>query len=66
MTASQPSPVDADQIERAERVAEAIHSTEMEGLSVDTHTLSDADEYIAGRISVDELVARAEARYGLA
>jgi hypothetical protein len=28
--------------------------------------LADADEYIAGRIDSDELVARARARYGLA
>ena len=51
--------------ERKRRVAEAIHSGEMEGLHVDDATLADADEYIAGRIDSDELVARARARYGL-
>jgi hypothetical protein len=52
--------------ERERRVAEAIHSGEMEGLRVDPGTQADADEYVAGRIDSDELVARARARYGLA
>lgn len=47
-------------------VAEAIHSVEMEGLSVSAETRADADEYIAGSISSGELVARVRARYGLA
>lgn len=51
--------------ERARRVSEAIHSGEMEGLTVTTATRADADEYIAGRIDSDELVARVRARYGL-
>ena len=51
--------------ERERRVAEAIHSGEMEGLHVDAATRADADEYIAGRIDSDELVARARTRYGL-
>ena len=51
--------------ERARRVAEAIHSSEMEGLTVTTATRADAGEYIAGRIDSDELVARVRARYGL-
>jgi Antitoxin VbhA len=36
----------------------------MEGLHVNADTLADADEYVAGRIDSDELVARARARYG--
>lgn len=52
--------------EREALVAEAIHSGEMEGLHVDPVTREDAQEYIAGQISSDELVARARARYGLA
>lgn len=52
-------------VERAQRVADAIHSGEMEGLHVDAATQADAAEYIAGRIDSDELVARARARYGL-
>ena len=51
--------------ERERRVAEAIHSGEMEGLSVSPAGRADAQEYIAGRIDSDELVARAGARYGL-
>lgn len=48
-----------------ERVAEAIHSGEMEGLTVTPETRADAQEYVAGAIDSDELVARALARYGL-
>jgi hypothetical protein len=51
--------------ERARRVAEAIHSGEMEGLHVTPAGRADAEEYIAGSIDSDELVARARARYGL-
>ena len=47
--------------ERELRVAEAIHSGEMEGMYVDAATRADADEYVAGRIDSDELVARARA-----
>lgn len=52
--------------ERERRVAEAIHSGEMEGLGVSPAGRADAQEYIAGRIDSDELVARARARYGIA
>lgn len=51
--------------ERQRRVAEAIHSGEMEGVHVSPAGRSDAQEYIAGRIDSDELVTRARARYGL-
>ena len=51
--------------ERERRVAEAIHSGEMEGLSVSPAGRQDAQEYIAGRISSDELVNRARSSYGL-
>lgn len=51
--------------DRARHVAEARHSVEMEGLSVDAQTLADAQEYVDGRISVDELVARARVNCGL-
>jgi hypothetical protein len=56
---------DAEKAERERRVAEAIHSGEMEGLSVSIEARSDSADYIAGRIDSDELVARARARYGL-
>lgn len=61
MTATTPT----TEAERARRVAEAIHSGEMEGLDVSPAGRADAQEYIAGRIDSDELVARARARYGL-
>ncbi|MFT8637898.1 MAG: antitoxin VbhA family protein [Pseudoclavibacter sp.] len=56
---------EAAKAERQRRVAEGIHSGEMEGMYVDAGTRADADEYIAGRIDSDELVARARKRYGL-
>ena len=52
--------------ERERRVAEGIHSGEMEGLHVSEAGQADAGEYIAGSIDSDELVARARARYGIA
>ena len=53
--------------ERARRIAleQAEHSGEMEGLHIDPATRADAEEWVAGRIDVDELVARGRARYGL-
>lgn len=53
-------------VERELRVAEAIHSGEMEGVHVDAATRADAQEYVVGRIDSDELVSRVRARYGLA
>ncbi|WP_434619954.1 antitoxin VbhA family protein [Arthrobacter sp. A5] len=51
---------------RAEIVEAAIHSGEIEGLTVSDATRADADSYIAGRIDSNELVDRVRARYGLA
>lgn len=51
---------------RAKQVDEAIHSAEIEGLSVSTSTRGDADSYVAGEIDSSELVDRVRARYGLA
>jgi hypothetical protein len=55
-----------ERAEREWRVQQAVHNGEMEGLHVSAATLADADEYVAGHIDSDELVARARARYGLA
>ncbi|WP_288120300.1 hypothetical protein [Microbacterium sp. 69-7] len=44
--------------ERARWVAEAIHSTEMEGLTVGAATRADAGLYVEGAIDSDELVTR--------
>jgi hypothetical protein len=60
-----PSGTATTKAERERRVAEGIHSGEMEGVSVDAETRADADEYIAGKIDSDELVTRARKRYGL-
>ena len=50
---------------RERLVAEAIHSAEMEGLTVSESAVADSGTYIAGKIDSAELVARARARYGL-
>lgn len=50
---------------RAEQVEAAVHSAEIEGLSVTSDTKADADSYIAGTINSSELVDRVRARYGL-
>lgn len=51
--------------EREQRVAEAIHNTEMEGMTLSSAGHADARDYIEGTIDADELVARARSRYGL-
>ncbi|MGM7669167.1 hypothetical protein [Microbacterium sp. A93] len=50
---------------RAFQVDAAIHSAEIEGLTVTPGTRADADSYIAGTIDSHELVDRVRARYGL-
>ncbi len=62
---AEPTTPTTDESERERRVAEAIHSGEMEGLTVSAAGQADAQEYIAGRIDSDELLARARARHGL-
>lgn len=51
--------------ERKRRVAQAIHSIEMEGLSISQATQAAAQDYVDGIIDSDELVARARMRHGL-
>jgi hypothetical protein len=57
----------ATDAERARRriVDEAIHSGEMEGLTITDAARADAEEFVAGRIDADDLVTRARARHGL-
>ncbi len=62
---SVPAAAVTSEAERDRRVVEAIHSGEMEGLYVTAAGRVDAQDYVAGRIDSDELVARARARYGL-
>jgi hypothetical protein len=51
------------QAARERAVEDAIHSASMEGLTVTPATRADADEYAAGAIDVDELIARVDARH---
>ncbi len=55
----------ATRAERERRVVAAVHSGEMEGLQVSRAARAELREYVEGRISVDDLVARGRARYGL-
>ncbi len=48
---------------RERAVEDAVHSASMEGLTVTPATRADADEYVAGAIDVDELIARVDARH---
>ena len=57
--------VRATAADRAEWIAEAVHSVRMEGLDVTPAWEADAAQVIDGRIDADELVRRTRARYGL-
>ena len=59
------SPTPSSEAQRWFALEQAEHSGEMEGLHIDPATRADAEEWVAGRIDVDELVARGRARYGL-
>ena len=59
------SPTPSTEAQRWFALEQAEHSGEMEGLHIDPATRADAEEWVAGRIDVDELVARGRARYGL-
>jgi len=59
------SPTPSTEAQRRFALEQAEHSGEMEGLHVSPEARADAEEWIAGRIDVDELVARTRARYGL-
>ncbi|MFC8500975.1 hypothetical protein ACFUC1_01350 [Pedococcus sp. NPDC057267] len=58
-------PVKVTKTSRKVVVEKAIHSGEMEGVHVSEKGREDANEYVAGHIDSDQLVARARARYGL-
>jgi hypothetical protein len=55
----------ADLQERRRRVEAAVHSGEMEGLTVTPATRADAEKYVDGAIGSSELVRQVRARYGL-
>ncbi|GAA2033467.1 hypothetical protein GCM10009720_12490 [Yaniella flava] len=50
---------------RAQWVEEADHSVYLEGLTASSEYKANADQYIAGEISADELVKITRSRYGL-
>lgn len=50
--------------ERAKQVEAAIHSVEIEGLTVTPATRADADSYAAGTIDSAELLDRVRSRHG--
>jgi hypothetical protein len=56
---------EADVDERRRRVEVAVHSGQMEGLTITSATRGDAEDYVEGTISSSELVRRVRARYGL-
>ena len=49
---------------RRRAVANAVHSTELEGGTVAPETRADMDEFADGHIDSDELVRRGLARFG--
>lgn len=59
------SPTPSTEAQRWFALEQAEHSGKMEGLHIDPATRADAEEWVVGRIDVDELVARGRARYGL-
>ena len=67
MTNGDRSTITAVEIARRRTALEqAEHSGKMEGLHITAATRDDGRAYAAGRIDIDELVARGRARYGLA
>lgn len=55
----------ADQAVRRAQASESAHSGAMEGYTVTSETLADAECYIDGAIDADDLVSRTRSRYGL-
>ena len=51
------SPTPSTGTQRRFALEQAEHSGEMEGLHIDPATRADAEEWVAGRIDVDELLA---------
>lgn len=50
-------------MDRERVMKEAIHSGEMEGAYVSAEFREDADEYVAGEISIEELMTRTKRRW---
>ncbi len=66
MTVKTAGTISAAERELRERVvADAAHSSAMEGLTSSPEYRADAAAFVAGEYDADELVARTRARYGL-
>lgn len=52
-------------MDRKRAVEESIHSAEMEGAYVSSEFRKDADEYVAGDISIEELMTRTKRRWSV-
>lgn len=50
-------------MDRKSIMEDAIHSGEMEGAYVSAEFREDADEYVQGEISIDELMMRTKRRW---
>ena len=50
-------------MDRKRLIEEAIHSGEMEGAYVSAEFREDADEYIQGEISIEDLMRRTKRRW---
>ena len=50
-------------MDRERVIKEGIHSGEMEGAYVSAEFREDADEYVAGDISIEELMTRTKRRW---
>lgn len=50
-------------MDRKRAMEEAIHSGEMEGAYVSLEFRKDADEYVRGDISIEELIRRTKRRW---
>lgn len=63
-TMSSPKAKHLTAVERAQLVAAAEHSGEMEGLHITSATRADACDYVDGKLTADELMARILSRWG--
>ena len=50
-------------MDRKRAMDEAVHSGEMEGAYVSAEFREDADEYVAGEITIEELMRRTKRRW---
>lgn len=56
---------DIAQEKRRRIMEEAIHSNEMDGAYVSTEFREDAEEYVKGDISIEELMTRTKRRWNV-